>query len=310
MPHQRRTRSHRALADLARRQHGVVSAAQLSRLGYAKRTIADWNRSGHLHRIHRGVYAVGHTDLDHHGRVMAQVLANAPAVASHWTAAWLHGLTRTNTAIHLTATTSRRHNRPGFRVHYADLGPEDVTHHGPIPSTSPARTFLDLASLRQFVDQRRLAKYLQRAEELKVFDLHALESVLHRNKGHHGHAPLTAALRIHRPDLAVTRSDLERRFRTLVAAAGLPAPAMNHNVAGYEIDCWWEPERFGVELDTYATHGSPLSFEEDKIRVDDLLAQGVELTRITDVRLEREPDKVMDRLASHLARRRRTATFN
>jgi hypothetical protein len=300
------------VATVAGAQHGVVSAAQLIERGFGRKWIATETAGGRLHRIHRGVYAVGHTDLDHHGRVMAQILANAPAVASHWTAAWLHGLTRTNTAIHLTATTSRRHNRPGFRIHYANLGPEDVTHHGAIPSTSLARTLLDLASLRRFVDQRRLAKLLRRAEELRddedrpVFDLRALESILRRNRGHHGHAPLDRALRVHRPELAVLRSDLEALFRSLVHEAGLPAPAMNHNVAGHEIDCWWEAERFAVELDVYATHGSPLSFEEDRKRQDDLLALGVEVTRVTDVRLEREPDAVMRRLASHLARRRRT----
>ncbi len=32
--------------------------------------------------------------------------------------------------------------------------------------------------------------------------------------------------------------------------------------------------------------------------------------RVTDVRLEREPDEVMRRLASHLERRQRTLAFN
>jgi predicted transcriptional regulator of viral defense system len=85
----RTRRSHDRLAELARRQHGVISAAQGKELGYAKSTLADWAAAGHLHRLHRGVYAVGHTDLTHHGRVMAAVLACQPSVASHWTAAWL-----------------------------------------------------------------------------------------------------------------------------------------------------------------------------------------------------------------------------
>jgi hypothetical protein len=315
MPHQRRTRSHGSLAELARRQHGVVSAAQLARLGYAKRTIANWARSGHLHRLHRGVYAVGHTHLEHKGRVMAQILACHPAVASHWTAAWLWGLTRSNTSIHLTAP-SRRHRRPDFRVHFAQLAPEDICVADSIPFTSLARTFLDLASLRSLVDAGRLAKYLKRGEELEddegrgLFDLRDFESLLARTRGHPGHAPLDSALRIYRPDHAVTRSDVERDFRALVRRAGIPLPAANFNVDGYEIDAWWETERFGVELDVFATHGSRHSFEEDRERQDNLLAAGIEITRITDVRLEREPDAVIERLAAHLARRRRTLMFN
>jgi hypothetical protein len=42
----------------------------------------------------------------------------------------------------------------------------------------------------------------------------------------------------------------------LVRKAGLPSPAMNLNVLGYELDAYWEPERFAVELDVYETHGS------------------------------------------------------
>jgi predicted transcriptional regulator of viral defense system/very-short-patch-repair endonuclease len=315
MQHQRRTRSHGSLAELAGRQHGVVSAAQLARLGYAKRTIANWARSGHLHRVYRGVYAVGHTDLTHKGRVMAKILACHPAVASHWTAAWLWGLTGGNTSIHLTAT-SRRHRRPEFRVHYAHLAPQDVRVAGAIPFTSLARTLLDLASLKSLVDAARLAKYLKRAEELeddegrRLFDLRDFESLLGRARRHLGRAPLDEALRIYRPDLAVTRSNLERDFRRLVRKAGLPMPSANFNVAGYEIDAWWEEERFGVELDVFATHGSPLSFEEDRKRSDDLLGLGIEVTRITDVRLEEEPDQVMERLRSHLARRRRERRLN
>jgi very-short-patch-repair endonuclease len=292
---------HLPLKELATRQHGVVSTRQLKALGYTRQAASQANGVGRLHRIHRGVYAVGHTDLDHHGAVMAQILACQPSVASHWTAAWLWGLTRTNTSIHLTAPT-RRHRRPGFRVHYASLAAEDVCAADSIPFTSLARTILDLAPL---VDAKRLDRFISRAEELRLFDLRDFESLLARTSGHRGYAPLDAALRLYRPDLATTRSDLERDFRALVAAHGLPAPAMNHIVGPYEIDAYWPTERFGVELDVFATHGSRLSFEEDRRRADGLLGLGVEITRVTDLRLEREPQRVMESLAGHLARRRR-----
>jgi hypothetical protein len=50
--------------------------------------------------------------------------------------------------------------------------------------------------------------------------------------------------------------------------AGLPEPSMSFFVSGHEIDAYWDEERFGVELDVYETHGSRLSFEEDRIRDD------------------------------------------
>jgi len=302
MPYKRRTHSHGQLAILAQRQHGVVSAKQMAGLGYTRSTIADWVAVGHLHRVHRGVYAVGHEKLSRKGQVMAAALAHAPAYVSHWTAGWLHGLFKSSTVDHLTAPTRRRRVPDEITVHFASLAPEDITVIDGIPVTSVFRTLLDLAP---YLDLKRLRRLLGRMEELKTFDLRSFDALLSRTRGHPGNRPLRKALRAYRPDLAVTRSDVERDFRRLVRRAGIPTPAANFNVAGYEIDAWWEAERFGVELDVYATHSSPGSFEEDRRRQDDLLAEGIEVTRVTDVRLEEEPDQVMERLAAHLARRRR-----
>jgi hypothetical protein len=69
--------------------------------------------------------------------------------------------------------------------------------------------------------------------------------------------------------------DLERRFLEVVREAGLPAPSMNSFVAGHEIDAYWAEARFGVELDIFGTHGSRLSFEEDRERDDELLLAGL-----------------------------------
>lgn len=43
-----------------------------------------------------------------------------------------------------------------------------------------------------------------------------------------------------------------------------PVPAMNCNVAGMEIDAYWDAERFAVELDVYETHGTRAAFERDE----------------------------------------------
>lgn len=87
--------------------------------------------------------------------------------------------------------------------------------------------------------------------------------------------------------------------------ANVRLPSQNVNVGPYELDCYWERERFCVELDVYATHGSRRSFETDREREDDLLLAGIEVMRVTDVRLEREPQQVIERVTAHLERRRR-----
>jgi hypothetical protein len=299
-------RTHREweLAELARRQHGVVTTAQLEALGFVRTTIAHWAKVGRLHRLHRGVYALGHTALTWDAHCLAAVLARPGSVASHRTAAWIHGLLRYRPEkIHLTAPTRQRAKRD-FVVHFARLEPEDRCLVDGIPVTSPARTVLDLAAKEP---RQKLDRLLERANERRLLDRRRFEALAARAGGHPGRAKFTTALAAYRPEPAVLRSHLEKRFRDLVIRAGLPTPQANVVVEGYELDAYWEAEGFAVELDVYATHGSPRSFEADRERADDLLLAGIELIRVTDVRLDREPRETVARVAAHLARRRRTS---
>ncbi|HVW47062.1 MAG TPA: AbiEi antitoxin N-terminal domain-containing protein [Solirubrobacterales bacterium] len=291
---------HGALAELAARQHGVVATRQLDALGYSKSSVAKAASAGRLHRVHRGVYAVGHRRLSWHGRCMAAVLASSPSVASHYSAGRLWGLLRSRPeTLHVTCRNPRHGGRT-FIEHRADLTRADRARRDGIPVTSLARTILDLA-----VDSRvrTVARFIQRAEDEKTFDLRAMDDLLARTKGHRGQAKVRLALEIYDGAPAFTRSDLERRFYGAVTAAGLPAPSMNFFVAGHEIDAYWAEARFGVELDVYATHGSRLSFEEDRVRDDELLLAGIETTRVTGPRLAREPGAVVESVRRHLARR-------
>jgi hypothetical protein len=294
---------HRPLQELATLQHGVVSTRQLRDLGYSRNSAAKAVGTGRLYRLHRGVYAVGHRRLTWHGRCMAATLACSPAVASHATAAWLWGLLRARPGtIHLTAPT-QRHPKSQLVVHSARLADADTTVLEDIPVTSLPRTLLDSAEGRS---TSRLERLLERAEELKRLDLGPLEELLARAGGHPGRGRLRRALDLYREEPAFTRSDLERRFLKLVTTAGLPSPSMNFNVAGFELDAYWQRERFVVELDVYETHGSRAAFERDRRRQDDLMLLGVEMIRVTGPRLQREPTQVIERVAAHLSRRRRS----
>lgn len=286
--------------ELATRQHGVVSTRQLDALGYSPSSAAKAAKAGRLRRLHRGVYAVGHERLTWHGHCMAVVLAVRPSVASHLSAGWLWGLLRYRPqTMHVTAPTARRQRR-GFVVHFAVLPGADLATVEGIPVTALARTLLDLAAM---LSPERLARVIERAEELGLLDLRSVNELLARAGNHPGAAELRAALAIYRPEAAFTRSGLERRFLELVRAAGLPEPAMNFFVAGHEVDAYWEAERFAVELDVYATHGGHAAFERDRRREDDLLLAGVETIRITGPRLKREPKATIERVAAHLRRR-------
>src|SRR3954470_1025201 len=108
-----------AVGSLAARQHGVVSRGQLRELGLADSAIGYRIASGRLHRVHRGVFAVGHRLLTARGRWSAAVLACGPgAVLSHASAAALWEL-RPSPAVSLDVTIRRtgRLTRPGIRIH-------------------------------------------------------------------------------------------------------------------------------------------------------------------------------------------------
>ena len=300
------------LAALATRQHGVISTKQLITLGFSPQLLVAEVDRGRLLPLHQGVYAVGHRRLTWYSRCWAAVLgaeANEvgevvwAAVASHASAAYLWGLYRfAPEVIDVTAPIRRRAKRE-FRVHFSSiLAEEDRAEREGIPVTALPRTLMDLA-IRARPDQ--LERLLERAEERDLLDLRALEALLDRAGGHRGRGRLRQALAIYRPDPAFTRSRFEKRFRQLVRAAGMPVPSMNFNVAGYELDAYWPELRFVVELDLFETHGTRAAFERDHLRQEQLKLIGVEMIRITEPRLRREPQAVLANLAALLERRRR-----
>ena len=143
---------------------------------------------------------------------------------------------------------------------------------------------------------------LERSEELRLFDLGPVESVLARNRGHNGTGKLRRALALYKP-APFTRSRLERRFLALIQEAGLPRPATGFNEEGFELDAYWPEQRFAVELDAFETHGTRAAFERDRLRQEDLKLAGIEMIRVTEARLEREPEQVIERVSRLLRRR-------
>lgn len=289
---------------MAKRQHGVVSIRQLlGPLGYSRSAITRAAAAGRLHRLYRGVYAVGHTRISTHGECLAAVLACGPgALLSHASAAWLWGISPQSPKPFEVTVSTARSPKPSIVPRYSRaLTSDDRALVEGIPVTSLPRTLLDVAATFRF---HRLQRLLERAEELGLFDLGAAEALLARSTGHPGAGRLRRAIALYGPP-AFTRSGLERRFLDLVKGAGLPRPTTGFNEAGHELDVYWPQERFAVELDTFETHGSREAFERDRRRQEDLKLAGVEMVRITGRRLEREPRQVIDRVARLLAQRRR-----
>jgi predicted transcriptional regulator of viral defense system len=110
------------LGAIARRQHGIIAFEQLLAAGLGPSSIALRVRSGRLHRLHRGVYAVGHSALSREGRWLAAVLAcGVGGALSHQSAAQhsrILPLTANLRPVHVTVPgTGGRRRRDGITVH-------------------------------------------------------------------------------------------------------------------------------------------------------------------------------------------------
>jgi very-short-patch-repair endonuclease len=289
---QRGRDSGRTVAALAERQHGVVEHSQLIRLALTRSTIGRWVRNGRLHRLHRGVYAVGHRDLTRHGRFLAALFACGPkAVLSHRSSAALWGLQDPRgPRIDVTVPTSGGRSRHRLVVvHRCALAPNEITVKDAVRVTTPARTVLDLAAVST---RRQLERTIDQAEFLGL-DLSGLKP----RKGRRGAALLRAVLEEHEAGSTWTRSKLEERMLKLCRSTGLPRPMVNREVEGFEVDFQWPECRLAIETDDWSSHGGRGAFERDRLRDAALVEAGWRVVRVTRARLARDPNGVATQLA-------------
>ena len=294
-------RRERSVAQIAGKQWGVISRAQMERLGFTRRAIARRLQSGRLHELHRGVYAVGHRRLSIRGHWLAAVLAcGDSACLSHRPAASLHELRPIPSGpVDVTVECNGRRRQSRLRVHKtARFHPDDRAFRHGIPVTSLARTLLDLAEV---VPANQLRRALQQAQRLEIFDLGAMSKLCERSRGRHGLKPLRAALLEFTGPPPITRSEFEEMFVDFAATFEIkPRPVMNAIVLGEEVDALWREQRLIVELDSRSFHDNPAAFETDRARDMLLQVAGYRVLRITYRRLVERPEEVADAIRALL----------
>ena len=201
---------------------GRGSRGAAAALGVSRHTADHWLRAGRLHRVHHGVYALGHAALRVEGGRLAAVLACGPAPSSrHRTAAAHWGLLRTDqTRIDVTAPRGR-HGAPGIRLHRSrSLDEQDTTSHEGIPITTVPRTLLDLAAT---VRPSELERALAQSVRLRLYDLRASTHILARANGHKG-TPILARATSRKPRLPGTNGSPSAPSSS--ASGGLPEPQL------------------------------------------------------------------------------------
>jgi hypothetical protein len=268
------------IAALAKRQHGVVGYAQLLALGLSRQSIDHRVRCGRLHRIHRGVYAVGHKRLTRRGRFMAAVLAGGEgAVLSHRSAAALWGILPQRGDIHVTTARALR-KRDGLHFHSQSLQFDEVTEHDGIPLTTVARTLIDIAA----TEPAQFERAFNEAEFRRLYDQTGVLAILSRNPSRRGTVAIRAVAE--RAALGRTREELEQRFLALLDKHGLPRPELNADLElepgrWIQPDCLWRDARLIVELDSRAAHNTTSRFDSDRERDRLLALAGLLVIRVT-----------------------------
>jgi hypothetical protein len=287
----------RRIARLAADQRGVVARRQLQTLGLSGPAIGKRLHAGRLHKVMRGVYAVGHGHVPPLALAQAALLAvGDDAVLSHRTAAAMWRITDVWPA-KPDVTVARRsvRQRQDIDVHRVRTLPTKHTtrRHG-LPTTTPERTLLDLAEVLAPGD---LTRALGEARYLRLTTEKRLRQVIATAPGRRGTARLAALID---GGPAPTHSHLEDRFLALVREAGLPRPLVNTRVNN-QVDFLWRDQRVVVELDGWAAHGTPAQLARDHERDVDHQLAGFAVMRVTYQQLKRRPLEVVARLSALLA---------
>jgi very-short-patch-repair endonuclease len=295
------------LAWLAAQRAGVVGHQRALAAGLTAATLQRRLAVGALHRVHHGVYAVGHVALADAGWWHAALEAcGEGAVLSHLSAARHWRLLPAAPVRPVHVTVSRQdgpRRRPGIVAHRPLAFPaRDVVVRDRLPVTSVARTVLDIAPA---LDQRGLALVLHRARvEQRIGDgaLRAAIERAPRARGRRGVERVAFGA-------AVAPNRRERRFLRLVRAAGLPAPQPNALVqtadGPYRVDCLWPERRLVYEIDDLASHATAKALVDDRRRDNALHDAGYRVRRLTDADLWGHPERTLARLAAQLGCDRR-----
>lgn len=286
-----------AVAKLAKRQWGVVSVSDLRRRGFDDDAIAVRVRSGHLHRLHRGVYAVGHLNVGFEGRLLAAVKAcGAGAVASHRWAGWLWGLLNAaGWTVEVTIPWTRRVAHPLIRVHRsAHLIPAVTTYRRGIPVTTVPRTLLDLAAV---LDDSSLRRAVREAQAKNLATVADIAAILRRSGPPAGRKRLAGIIAT---GPAPTRSVLEDAVLDLMLLGGIAHPEVNPPMwiegRRFMPDFRWPGQRLVLEADGAAFHDGEIAREDDAARQALLEANGERVIRVTWEQAVAHPEQTLSRI--------------
>ncbi|MCW2923385.1 MAG: hypothetical protein JWM98_789 [Thermoleophilia bacterium] len=292
------------VSRLATAQEGVITRAQLRSFGLSDAAITARVRAGRLHRIHPGVYAVGHAAPSRRGRQVAALLScGEPSAIARRTALEVWGAWRATERPIDVVVNRRTRPRDGLLIHHTRvLEPIDVAHRSGVRVTTVARTLVDLALE---LDALQLANVIHELEHRRLFREEEFVACIERMQASVGTPVALTALEMRHIGSAGTRSELERRVRALLVELGLELPEANVRVrtpiGWLEVDNAWRSASVYLEVDG-PPHARQRSRNSDRDRRIGLRAVGWREVRVGYLELDLDRAGVARRLLATLPR--------
>jgi very-short-patch-repair endonuclease len=299
----------KGVAELARRQHGLVERSQVLRLGISDKTISRWVGTGRWERLHPGVYRIGGAPPAREQTMLAACLAaGEAAVLSHRAAASLWDVWPQDAAPELSVPGERQPRITGAVVHRSlDLRPDELTVRKSIPVTKPARTLLDLGAV---APDWVVSDVLERAIVTRLLTPVAADRIVeeHGRRGRSGVGVLRRVLDRRALGSGIPDGLLEPRMASLLRRFDLPPAAFQRELRDGQgrflarPDFCWPELWLIVEVDGHETHGTPQAMADDFVRQNALMAAGWTVLRFTWDQVVRRPKYVADVLRPFFVR--------
>ncbi|MFT3714191.1 MAG: DUF559 domain-containing protein [Archangium sp.] len=294
--------------QLASTQHGVISKKQATTGGLTERCVEHRCTTGRWDRLFPGVFRIEGTPPTFLQKLKALSLwLDAGFALSHETAAHLHGFARFDEGSIEAVCIRNVRKRRGVIVHRVQaLSHKDISSVEGLRVTTVTRTILDLCSRLSEHDLRAM---VDEALRRKWTTLDKLESALKKRTAHEPFASLARLVHEYQGGDGPTESELEARAFELIDLAGLPRPKKQRvvkvNGRVRRIDFFFE--QFGVvlEVDGFAVHASPKSFEDDRRRNNALVLRGYAVLHWTWRSIHDEPEQILLELTHCLSRRQK-----
>lgn len=264
---------------------GLLLRDRVLSAGVDPDTLLTALRSCRLRRVQRAIYAPRTIELTPLALARAAVLSSGvpDAVASHLTAARVHGIPRPPglRPEHVTVgRNTRRRDRRELRFHGRALRLGEVEEREGVPLTTAARTLVDLTGV------------LQRRDVVWAIDdtlrrgLCSREQLEHASLRYPGSAGPVAAARIAEAD-GMSESILETAGRLALIDHDVPLPMPQYQVFDADatlvarLDGAYPRQRLGLEFDGRAVHELPEAVFRDRQRQNRLAQLGWTVMRFT-----------------------------